>query len=198
MKKKILVVDDEEIIRKTLELNLLDEGYAVDTAASGEEACALFGNGYNLIITDLMMEKVGGLDVLRRAKELDAGIIVFILTGYGELESAVEALRAGAEDYLLKPYNHDELLLRISRVFEKQDMQTTIDLYENILSICSECKKIRDDSNCKQGTGDWVSMEKYLSRTTGSSLSHGLCPDCYRRRLNELENFSERTSRNKK
>ncbi|RUM39265.1 MAG: response regulator [Desulfobulbus sp.] len=198
MKKKILVVDDEEIIRTTLELNLLDAGYGVDTAASGEEACALLENGYNLIITDLMMEGVGGLDVLRRVKEIDPGIIVFILTGYGELESAVEALRAGADDYLLKPYNHDELLMRMSRVLEKQDMQATIDLYENILSICSECKKIRDDSDCEQGDGDWISMEKYLGRTTGSSLSHGLCPDCYRRRLNELENFSERTFRNKK
>ncbi len=198
MKKKILVVDDEEIIRKMLELNLLDEGYSVDTAASGEEACALFENGYDLIITDLMMEGVGGLDVLRRAKDFDANIIVFILTGYGELQSAVEALRAGAEDYLLKPYNHDELLLRIGRVFEKQDMRTTIDLYENILSICSECKKIRDDTAGEQEGGDWVSMEKYLSRTTGSSLSHGLCPDCYRRRLHELENISNQISRNKK
>ncbi len=198
MKKKILVVDDEEIIRKMLELNLLDEGYTVDTAASGEEACALFENGYDLIITDLMMEGVGGLDVLRRAKDLNANIIVFILTGYGELESAVEALRAGAEDYLLKPYNHDELLLRIGRVFEKQDMRTTIDLYENILSICSECKKIRDDTVGEQEGGDWVSMEKYLSRTTGSSLSHGLCPDCYRRRLHELENISNQIPRNKK
>lgn len=195
MSKKILIVDDEEIIRKTLELNLQDEGYTVDTAASGEEALDLFGNGYHMIITDLMMEGIDGLEVLRQAKSRDTNTIVFILTGYGELESAVEALRAGAEDYLLKPYNHEELLVRITRVFEKQDMQTTIDLYENILSICSECRKIRDDAGREQGAGDWVSMEQYLSRTTGSAMSHGLCPDCYRRRMNELENIVDKYSR---
>lgn len=195
MSKKILIVDDEEIIRKTLELNLQDEGYTVDTAASGEEALDLFGNGYHMIITDLMMEGIDGLEVLRQAKSRDTNTIVFILTGYGELESAVEALRAGAEDYLLKPYNHEELLVRITRVFEKQDMQTTIDLYENILSICSECRKIRDDTGREQGAGDWVSMEQYLSRTTGSAMSHGLCPDCYRRRMNELENIVDKYSR---
>ena len=198
MKKKILIVDDEAIIRKTLELNLLNEGYTVDTASSGEEALALLDNGYHLIITDLMMEGIDGLEVLRQAKEKDVRTIVFILTGYGELNSAVEALRAGAEDYLLKPYNHDELLMRITRVFEKQDMQETIDLYENILSVCSECKKIRDDSGCQHGHGVWVSMEKYLSRTTGSAMSHGLCPDCYRRRMQELDTMADRDSENKK
>ncbi len=198
MKKKILVVDDDEIIRTTLELNLLEVGYSVDTAASGEEACTMFANGYDLIITDLLMEGVGGLEVLRRVKKHNPYTIVFILTGHGELDSAVEALRAGAEDYLLKPYNHDELLMRIDRVFEKQDMRTTIDLYENILSVCSECKKIRDNTSNKQGDENWVSMEKYLSRTTGSSLSHGLCPDCYRKRLNELASISGGISSDKK
>ncbi len=198
MKKKILVVDDDEIIRTTLELNLLEAGYSVDTAASGEEACTMFANGYDLIITDLLMEGVGGLEVLRRVKKHNPYTIVFILTGHGELDSAVEALRAGAEDYLLKPYNHDELLMRIDRVFEKQDMRTTIDLYENILSVCSECKKIRDNTGSEQGDENWVSMEKYLSRTTGSSLSHGLCPDCYRKRLNELASISGGISSDKK
>ncbi len=195
MSKKILIVDDEEIIRKILELNLQDEGYTVDTAASGEEALSLLDKGYHMVITDLMMEGIDGLEVLRQVKSRDNNTIVFILTGYGELESAVEALRAGADDYLLKPYNHEELLVRITRVLEKQDMQMTIDLYENILSICSECKKIRDDTGHAQGTGNWVTMEQYLSRTTGSSMSHGLCPDCYRRRMNELENIVDKYSR---
>ena len=158
----------------------------------------MFANGYDLIITDLLMEGVGGLEVLRRVKKHNPYTIVFILTGHGELDSAVEALRAGAEDYLLKPYNHDELLMRIDRVFEKQDMRTTIDLYENILSVCSECKKIRDNTGNEQGDENWVSMEKYLSRTTGSSLSHGLCPDCYRKRLNELASISGGISSDKK
>lgn len=187
MKKRILLVDDEAIIRKILELNLLDEGYEVDTAASGEEAVSMLDTGYDLIITDLMMEGIDGLEVLRCAKNKDKNSSVFILTGYGELDSAVAALRAGAEDYLLKPYNHQELLVRVARTFKKQDMQHTLDLYEDILSICSECKKIRDNNDCKQGNGGWVTIEKYLSKTTGSAMSHGLCPDCYQKRRKELQ-----------
>jgi len=188
MKKRILVVDDDRILRTLLEENLTGQGYEVDTASSGEKAVAMLArHPYNLVITDLVMKEMGGLEVLRRAKEFDSKIIVFVLTGYGELDSAVEALRAGAEDYLLKPYNAEELYMRIARVLEKQEMQRTIDLYENILSICSECKKIRDDSECEPGQGDWVSMEKYLSRTTGSAMSHGLCPSCYKKRLRELD-----------
>ena len=187
MSKKILIVDDEEILRKILEVNLLDEGYEVDTAASGEEAVAMLDTRYDLIITDLMMKGIDGLEVLSYAKNMDKNCSVFILTGYGELDSAVAALRAGAEDYLLKPYNHQELLVRVARTFKKQDMQNTLDLYENVLSICSECKKIRDDNDGEKGNGDWITVEKYLSRATGSAMSHGLCPDCYRKRRKELQ-----------
>ena len=190
MKKRILVVDDDLILRTLLEENLTAEGYAVDTAASGEVAVAMLASHqYNLVITDLVMDRMSGLEVLRRAKEQDKNIIVFVLTGYGELDSAVEALRAGAEDYLLKPYNAEELFMRIARNLEKQEMRKTIDLYENILSICSECKKIRDDAEGEPGQGEWVSMEQYLSRTIGSAMSHGLCPSCYERRLQELDNL---------
>jgi DNA-binding response OmpR family regulator len=186
MRKKILIVDDEAIIRKILELNLLDEGYEVDTAVSGEKAVAMLDIGYDLIITDLMMEGIDGLEVLKQAKKGENNSSVFILTGYGELDSAVSALRAGADDYLLKPYNHEELLVRVARTFKKQDMQNTLDLYEDILSICSECKKIRDDNGGEQGNGDWITIEKYLSKATGSAMSHGLCPDCYQKRRKEL------------
>jgi len=199
MKKKILIVDDDLILRTLLEENLSSQGYEVETAASGEAAVAMLArHRYNLVITDLVMEKMSGLEVLRRAKEQDKNIIVFVLTGYGELDSAVEALRAGAEDYLLKPYNAEELFMRIARVLEKQEMQRTIDLYENILSICSECKKIRDDSESEPGRGEWLSMEQYLSRTTGSAMSHGLCPSCYRKQLRELENMKGAPPSNKK
>jgi len=197
MEKKILIVDDEDIIRKILELNLLDAGYDVDTAASGEEAVAMLDTGYDLIITDLIMEGIDGLEVLKRAKDTYKNSSVFILTGHGELDSAVAALRAGADDYLLKPYNHQELLVRVARTFKKQDMQNTLDLYEDILSICSECKKIRDNDS-EKGSGDWVIIEKYLSRTTGSAMSHGLCPDCYQKRRKELQQMIGDNSQSKK
>ncbi|NOQ47302.1 MAG: response regulator [Desulfobulbaceae bacterium] len=185
--KKVLIVDDEKIIRKSLQQDLQDEGYEVETAASGEIAETMLDRGYDLIITDLVMEGMDGIDVLKSAKKINSNQSVFILTGYGVLNSAVSALRLGAEDYLLKPYNHDELMIRIAKCLEKQQMQTTISLYEDILSICSECKKIRDDEGRERGTGEWISIEQYISRATGNRLSHGLCPGCYHRQMEELK-----------
>jgi DNA-binding response OmpR family regulator len=182
----ILVVDDEELIRESLRLDMLDQGYAVDLAASGEEAAARLDVDYNLIITDLIMEGMNGLDVLRLAKERRPEQPVFILTGFGELESAIDALRLGADDYLLKPYNHDELVLRIARCLTGQKLQQKVRLYESLLSICSECKKIRDPDRDANGNARWVKIEQYLCKTTGSDLSHGICPECYQVKMAEL------------
>jgi len=188
----ILIVDDEELIRETLRLDMLDMGYAVDLAASGEEAAALLGKEYDLIITDLIMEGVDGMEVLRLAKSKRPDQAVFILTGYGELESAIEALRLGADDYLLKPYNHDELILRVAKCLAGRNLRKTVRLYESLLSICSECKKIRDDEPDQNGEVRWLSIEQFISKTTGSELSHGICPDCYRHKMAELKDMIRR------
>jgi len=183
----ILIVDDEELIRETLRLDMLDMGYAVDVAAGGEEAAALLDKEYDLIVTDLLMEGLDGMEILRMAKARRPDQAVFILTGYGELESAIEALRLGAEDYLLKPYNHDELILRVSKCLAERNLRRTVRLYESLLSICSECKKIRDTEPDETGEAQWLTIEQFISKTTGSFMSHGICPDCYRRKMAELK-----------
>ncbi|WP_084456236.1 response regulator [Desulfogranum mediterraneum] len=184
----ILVVDDEALIRHSLEQDLIDQGYRVSTAESGEAALELLeGQSFGLIITDLIMDRVSGLELLERVKQRDPDQAVFILTGYGRLESAIAALRLGASDYLLKPYNYDEMILRVGRCFTHQEMAATLRLYENLLSICSECKKIRDDQPGEEKGDQWISMEQFLRKATGNELSHGICPDCYRRKMAELE-----------
>jgi CheY-like chemotaxis protein len=184
----ILIVDDEELIRECLSLDFQSKGYATEIAANGEEACArLLEKEYDLIITDLAMKSVDdGLEVLRQAKSRDADQIVFILTGYGALNSAVEALRLEADDYLLKPYNPDELMLRVAKSLADRATRQKVRAYESILSICSECKKMRDSETNENGGERWISVEQFISKATGSGLSHGMCPDCYRRRMKQL------------
>ncbi|MBV5316714.1 MAG: response regulator [Desulfobulbaceae bacterium] len=182
----ILIVDDEELIRESLRHDMLDHGYAADLASSGEEALALLEKEYDLIITDLIMEGMSGLEMLRLAKERRPEQAVFILTGYGELESAISALRLGAEDYLLKPYKHEELIFRIDKFLSSRKMLQTMRVYESLLSICSECKKIRDDEPADGDEARWISIEQFVCKATGSDLSHGFCPECYRKKKREL------------
>ena len=177
--KTIMLVDDEAIIRKTMAIKLKDEGFTVLSAASGSEALELLPKQtVHMVITDLMMEGMDGIEVLKKVKSHNQEIAVIILTGYGELTSAIDALRLGAEDYLLKPCDLNELLFRMFKCFEKQSLKEMVQLYEDILPICLDCKKIRDDSQSEPGEGEWMSVEKYLARKAGKSMSHGYCPEC--------------------
>ena len=118
--KEILLVDDEEAILNSFRKDFVQENYNVTMASSGEEAITnLQGKSFDLVVTDLVMPGVDGIGVLQKAKELDPEICVIILTGYGDMTSAIDALRLGADDYLLKPCVTDELLLRTRRCLEK-------------------------------------------------------------------------------
>ena len=183
----ILVVDDEEIILRTLELDLKEAGYVVKATGSGEDAKKILNdNGYDLVITDLMMAGVDGIQILKEAKKKNPETKVIILTGYGSLTSAVDALRLGASDYVLKPYNKDEILMRISSCLEKLEFQRKIKLYENILPMCKLCKKIRDDTGTDQGKGVWVDADTYLKKITKVDISHGYCDECSKTKKQDI------------
>jgi DNA-binding NtrC family response regulator len=187
IKKSILFIDDEEILRLTLGTELQAAGYKICTVADGEEGLRkLQDNAYDLVLTDQVMGNVDGIQILRAAKQLHQDIAVIILTGYGDLFSAIDALRLGADDYLLKPCNLDELKLRIAKALEKKEMRQKIKLYENILSICSVCSKIRDDEGREPGTGDWLPASVYITRKTKVRVSHGLCQHCYEQALKAI------------
>lgn len=183
----ILIVDDEELIRETLRLDLLEQGYRVDAVVSGEEALERLDRHYGLIITDLLMEGINGLEVLRRAKEQQPDRAVFILTGHRELEAAIGALRLGADDYLIKPYEHAEMISRVATCLRERAARRARRTADTpIISICSDCKKIRALQPDIQGAPQWVSIEHFLSQALGSELSHGICPDCYQQKMAEL------------
>ncbi len=130
-KASILVVDDEPAMRLLVTSILKDEGHAVTAAASGEEALQLVAKRhYHLVITDLKMPGISGLEVLEAVRRDDPETAVILLTAFGSVEGAVEAMRKGAAHYLLKPLaNPDELRLAIRRVLEERrvaDEATTL------------------------------------------------------------------------
>jgi len=116
----LLIIEDEERMRRLLELVLKPEGYDLLLAASGEEGIKLLSerSELDLVLTDLQLGKLSGLDVLEEAKKTRPDIPVLIITGYGTVKSAVEAMRKGAYDYISKPVDHDELKILIARALE--------------------------------------------------------------------------------
>jgi YesN/AraC family two-component response regulator len=186
--KSLLLVDDEQIIRNSLSRELGNGTLEVTTAANGEEAIARINNGcFDLVITDLLMPGLDGFQVLKAAKKKYVQTMVIILTGYGDMESTIDALRLGADDFLQKPCDTDELLYRISNCFVKQELLTKVTLYEKFLPVCSYCKKIRDDQHGEHGKGSWYSPEDYFKKAKGVvRVSHGCCPDCYAEQIQSI------------
>lgn len=119
-RKSILVVDDEKSQREILEMILSGEGYDVTTASSGEAAMKFVADRhFDLVLTDLKMTGMSGLDLLKELTNFDKSIIVILLTAHGTVDSAVDALRLGAFDYLQKPYDAEKLLETVSRSLKK-------------------------------------------------------------------------------
>lgn len=138
-RKSILVVDDEKSQREILEMILSGEGYDVTTASSGEAAMKFVADRhFDLVLTDLKMTGMTGLDLLKELTDFDKSIIVILLTAHGTVDSAVDALRLGAFDYLQKPFEREKLLETISRALNKL---STIDA--EIVSESPEMDKVK-------------------------------------------------------
>mgnify|MGYP000346989868 FL=1 len=179
-KSKILLVDDEYSILKSMQKDFEQEGYEVMTASCAETALQV--NQYqqfDLIITDLSMPGMDGIKLLSEVKKFNPNIASIILTGYGDMNSAIEALRLGADEYLLKPYDTEELQLRTFRNLKNSEAHQKVKLYKNILPLCSYCKSIRDDKDVEHGKGKWMQAEEYIKTYSGTDVSHGICPVCY-------------------
>jgi len=127
--KRVLIVDDELSIREFLEILLVDEGYRVTTAGSGVEALKKINDeDFHLIISDIQMPKLSGIEVLKKVKEVSPATEVIMITAYASAESAIEALKCGAYDYIIKPFKIDEIKLILKKAFEKIALQN-----ENLL-----------------------------------------------------------------
>jgi len=118
---KILIVDDELIVRESLGGWLERDGHTVDKAASGEEALEKCEkNRYDILLLDIKMEGMSGLEVLKRVRENDPDVSVVMITAYGSIPSAIEAMKSGAYEYLLKPFDPDELMVLIEKIGKHQ------------------------------------------------------------------------------
>jgi DNA-binding NtrC family response regulator len=123
-RKRVLVVDDEENIRQILKEYLNEFGYEVACAVNGQEALQIYKNGrFDVILSDLVMRPVDGLELLGEVKKVDPDAIFIMITGYPSIESALEAVKKGARDYITKPFNIDEIRLKMERVLLEQSLQ---------------------------------------------------------------------------
>ena len=124
----ILLIDDEKILLDTISHNLIKQGYTVVTARNGEEGIQKFKQKpAKLVITDLIMEGVDGILLLKTVKEIEPSTKTIVLTGYPSVNSAIEALKLGACDYLIKPCEKTELLKSVEDCFKpKKDKDETI------------------------------------------------------------------------
>jgi two-component system cell cycle response regulator len=142
---KILLVEDDAFFREIFSDLLVEDGYQVETASSGNEALFRLAQGtYDLVVTDMVLQDISGLDVLSRAKQLDSDTEVIVVTGYGNMESAIYALKNGARDYLIKPISHDEfkhvvkLAMEQRRLLdENQGLKEQIRLFQTSQTIAN-------------------------------------------------------------
>jgi DNA-binding NtrC family response regulator len=138
---RILVVDDEPMMADSLKQNLVEEGYTVDTASSGAQAVELFdGSGHHLALCDLQLpdKDMDGMDVLRHIKDTRPSSEVIVMTGYGSVERAVEATKAGAFWFLEKPFDFDVLMPLVGRALERYELMSETESMRNRLATRTE------------------------------------------------------------
>ncbi len=120
---RILVVDDDRAMCQLLIDLLREDGYEADVAYDGESALEKCRTTrFDLAITDLMMPKMRGIELVQRLREIDASALVLLITAFGTIESAVEAMRAGAFHYVTKPFHNDEILIQVKRALEQKTL----------------------------------------------------------------------------
>jgi DNA-binding NtrC family response regulator len=161
-KPNILVVDDEKDICRALNIILSKEGYAVTEAYNGEQAVEFIRKQtFDIIMTDIKMEKMDGFEVLKQARALSPGTSVIMMTAFASVGSAVEAMRSGAADYITKPFINDDIRLKIKRIVESRDLQMENQILRQELSQrCMSFKNIIGTSDAIQKV--FAVMEKVI------------------------------------
>jgi two-component system response regulator PilR (NtrC family) len=155
--EKILVVDDEQSLRDVLSIMLKRAGYAVTSAMDGEEAIELLNKEiFDLVITDLRMPKIDGMEVLKAVKSASPGTVVLIITAFASADSAVEAMKQGAYDYLTKPFQVDEVQLIIRNALEKRRLTTENMLLKREMASQSSFAQLVGQSEAMQKVFDVV------------------------------------------
>ncbi|MEA1922231.1 MAG: response regulator [Pseudomonadota bacterium] len=146
MAKSIFLVEDEGLLRNVLAITLRNAGYVVETSENAEDCLFCLGQqDYDLLVTDIMLPGISGLELLAFVKDKLSYMPVILMTASSDLLSAVEALRLGATDYLCKPFKDEELLLRISRCLEVSDLKSKLEKEEFFKKRAVECSRELDE-----------------------------------------------------
>ena len=188
---KVLIAEDEPVSRRLLELTLTRWGHEVIVTEQGTDAWAVLEgkDAPSLAILDWMMPGMDGIEICRRVRQrkVQTHTYIILLTAKSSKANIVEGLNAGANDYVTKPFDRDELRARVhvgetvldlqqklaTRVIELEEALGQVRLLQGILPICSYCKHVRDDNDY------WQSVESYISEHSEAKFSHGICPPCY-------------------
>jgi PAS domain S-box-containing protein len=155
-KGKILVIDDEAVMRDGCCRILAKEGCEVITAPNGEEGLAAIKEdpqGIEVVLVDLKMPGMGGMEVLEAAREVNPALLIVVITGYATVDSAVEAMKKGAYDFIPKPFTPDQLRLVVSRALEKRRLeleaeQLRAEAARSLRDVATEKSKVRTIVNC--------------------------------------------------
>ena len=197
----VLVVDDVSGNLNLLAAILEGGGYRVATAGGGPRALAMAQElAPDLVLLDVGMPDMDGYEVCRRLKAMEATreLPVVFLTGRSSSDDIVRGFRAGAVDYVAKPFNTEELLARVRThvalkrgqdrehrlIAELRALLAQVSQLKGIIPICASCKKIRNDD------GYWAQVETYISAHSEAVFSHGICPDCATRLFPDVASHS--------
>jgi len=188
---KVLIADDDVVTRRLLETTLKSWGYEVRMATDGDEALRILEEKLcpEMALLDWQMPGKDGPEICRatRARPQTLPVYIILLTSVGGRQNLIQGLQSGADDYVTKPFDRDELRARLgvgrrivelqlslaARVQQLQDALARVKQLQGLVPICSYCKKIRNDRNY------WQQLESYLSDHSEAQFSHGICPECY-------------------
>jgi len=165
----ILIVDDEPNLRRTLALILQRAGYQVTMAASGSEAIKFISdNPFDLVFLDLKMPEISGLDLLPEIRRQLPDVPVLILTAHATLDSAIEAVRRGARDYLLKPIDPEKILARVTQVLAEQEhprrRREIVMGMQNLLAELTKIEGYKEPGNLDEEMTQGIISSRYLQR----------------------------------
>jgi sigma-B regulation protein RsbU (phosphoserine phosphatase) len=183
---KILIAEDNMTFQLILGGLLKKQGHDVTAVESGRQAWNAYQAAYfPVVITDWQMPEMDGMALMRevRAKPYEKFTFVIMIATKGGKQSYLEAMKAGADDFIAKPPDEEQLAARLLVAERIVGVQNHVKQLEASLSVCSYCKNVLMGER-------WVSMEEFISLQTGMRSSHGVCPNCWETRvLPDLERF---------
>ncbi len=169
---RLLIVEDEKKVAGFIKKGLEEETYAVDVAYDGEEGFHLAGvNQYDMIILDLMLPKMDGLEVLTRLRDKKVNTPILLLTAKDAVEDKVAGLNKGADDYLTKPFAFSELLARVRSLLRRGQAETKTELKVGDLNLDLVSHKVKRNGGEIELTGKEYSLLEYFMRNEGKVLT---------------------------